>query len=107
MMSETQRNHLVRLMPSWAGQIAAAIALNLIAAQFAMAQEHRGDHGVGHFKLHHWYKTLRQPGTGYECCDQKDCRRHDSARPRSTHRSARRRRVDTRATEHNPGSAVA
>ena len=33
-----------------------------------------GHHGAGHEKLHHWYKTLRQPGTGYECCDQKDCR---------------------------------
>ena len=42
-------------------------------AQLA-AQEHRGYHGGGHEALHHWYKTLRQPGTGYECCDNKDCR---------------------------------
>jgi hypothetical protein len=31
-------------------------------------------HGHQHDKLHHWYKTLRQPGTGYACCDGKDCR---------------------------------
>src|SRR5688572_26491583 len=73
-MSETQLDHTLRLRPSRARQIALAIVLNMIAAQFAIAQEHRGSHGVGHFKLHHWYKTLRQPGTGYECCDQKDCR---------------------------------
>ena len=73
-MSETRRNHSWRLMRIWARQVALAIVLNLLAAQLAMAQEHRGTHGAGHLKLHHWYKTLRQPGTGYECCDQKDCR---------------------------------
>lgn len=40
----------------------------------ATATEPRGAHGVGHDNLHHWYKTLRHPGTGYECCDGKDCR---------------------------------
>ena len=54
------------------------LALTLAAAipfpaQLA-AQEHHGMHGRGHAALHHWYKTLRQPGTGYECCDNKDCR---------------------------------
>ena len=46
----------------------------LQAAGHVSAQEHRGVHGKGHGKLHHWYKTLRQPGTGYACCDDKDCR---------------------------------
>ena len=83
-MNETHRNHTLRLRPSRGGLIALAVVLNMIAAQFAMAQEHRGSHGVGHSKMHHWYKTLRQPGTGYECCDQKDCR-PTTARARGLH----------------------
>ena len=31
-------------------------------------------HGHGHDRLHSWYKTLRQPGTGYSYCSDKDCR---------------------------------
>lgn len=38
------------------------------------AEGRRGMHGHGHDALHHWYKTLRQPGTGYACCDGNDCR---------------------------------
>jgi hypothetical protein len=41
---------------------------------YTLAQEHQGRHGDGHEELHHWYKTLRQPGTGHACCDNKDCR---------------------------------
>lgn len=54
--------------------IAAAIVAVLCPAAGASAQELHGMHGVGHAKLHHWYETLRQPGTGYGCCDNKDCR---------------------------------
>jgi hypothetical protein len=34
----------------------------------------QGMHGHGHDQLHAWYETLRQPGTGYSCCNNKDCR---------------------------------
>jgi len=55
-----------------------AIVAVLVMAQWpqgrAAAGEHHGVHGLGHDKLHHWYKTLRQPGTGYACCDNRDCR---------------------------------
>jgi hypothetical protein len=36
--------------------------------------QHNGEHGHGHDVLHHWYETLRQPGTGYPCCNNQDCR---------------------------------
>jgi hypothetical protein len=55
-------------------QIATAIVAALYLAACASAQELQGMHGVGHDKLHHWYETLRQPGSGYGCCDNKDCR---------------------------------
>ena len=53
--------------------VALLIAILQAAGQVS-AQEPHGVHGKGHGKLHHWYKTLRQPGTGYACCDDKDCR---------------------------------
>lgn len=28
----------------------------------------------GHAQHHHWYKTLKIPGTGYSCCNDSDCR---------------------------------
>ena len=58
----------------WMRHVAIGIAIATAAGQVASAQDHRGNHGAGHIKLHKWYKTLRQPGTGYECCDEKDCR---------------------------------
>jgi len=41
---------------------------------WALVQAHSGMHGQGHDRLHSWYKTLRQPFTGYSCCDNTDCR---------------------------------
>jgi hypothetical protein len=40
----------------------------------AHAQDQRGLHGQGHDAFHPWYKTLRQPGTGFSCCNNRDCR---------------------------------
>lgn len=59
-----------------------ALGITLLFAGFevqpilspASAQIARGHHGVGHDELHHWYRTLKHPGTGYDCCDGKDCR---------------------------------
>lgn len=39
-----------------------------------------GDHGVGHAENHDWYQELKQPETGYPCCNgttgviEGDCR---------------------------------
>ena len=72
-----------RLVRELASQLSAVSSPRLLALTLAAAipfpaqlaaQEHHGMHGRGHAVLHHWYKTLRQPGTGYECCDNKDCR---------------------------------
>lgn len=38
------------------------------------AQVADGHHGVGHDELHQWYRTLKHPSTGYDCCDGEDCR---------------------------------
>jgi hypothetical protein len=54
--------------------VAALVTIMLSPEPRAAAQEHGGVHGHRHAELHHWYKTLRQPGTGYGCCDNKDCR---------------------------------
>lgn len=40
----------------------------------------QGRHGVGHAENHDWYKDLKQPDTGYSCCNgtaggiEGDCR---------------------------------
>ena len=44
------------------------------AAGSAAGDDVRGFHGAGHDLLHSWYKTLRQPGTGFSCCNNEDCR---------------------------------
>jgi hypothetical protein len=51
-----------------------AIMLAIWSGSGAVAQR-GGMYGHGHDALHHWYKTLRQPGTGYSCCNGQDCRR--------------------------------
>jgi hypothetical protein len=49
-----------------------------LALQSARAQD--GVHGVGHADNHDWYRELKQPGTGYSCCNgttngvEGDCR---------------------------------
>lgn len=50
------------------------LLLVFLAPQLARAGDNMGHHGMGHDALHRWYKTLRHPGTGYECCDGQDCR---------------------------------
>jgi hypothetical protein len=51
----------------------------LVPAALGTSREQVGDgqvgrHGHGHDRLHSWYETLRQPGTGYPCCNNQDCR---------------------------------
>ncbi len=52
---------------------AACLAMALVGGG-AWGGDPRGHHGAGHDEMHHWYKTLRHPKLGYDCCDGKDCR---------------------------------
>jgi len=44
------------------------------------AEHAQGMHGQGHAQNHDWYQQLKQPGTGYSCCNgtingiEGDCR---------------------------------
>jgi hypothetical protein len=73
---------VTRAITRWLG--AAALSLVLLGAglavglQWAFAQD--GGHGRGHAESHDWYRELKQPGTGYSCCNgtvngvEGDCR---------------------------------
>jgi hypothetical protein len=70
--------------------IAASLAIALPATAPALAQDissHQhgnstidGTRNIGHAENHDWYKDLKQPGTGYSCCNgtangvEGDCR---------------------------------
>jgi hypothetical protein len=53
--------------------LALSLAGLLLFAQSVAAQDHRhrhqGHHGQGHAEGHDWYQKLKQPGTGYSCCN--------------------------------------
>jgi len=51
--------------------LSALLAGVLLLAPVARAQvgDQVGDHGVGHAENHDWYLDLKQPGTGYPCCN--------------------------------------
>ena len=57
----------------------AIVGLNA-AAQDSGSREAQGWHGQGHAQSHDWYQELKQPGTGYSCCNgttngiEGDCR---------------------------------
>ena len=59
--------------------VCAAVGLR-VHAQDLKPPEHSGQHGQGHAENHDWYKELKQPGTGYSCCNgtvngiEGDCR---------------------------------
>ena len=52
---------------------ALSMAAALLFAQSVAAQDHQhisqGHHGQGHAENHDWYQRLKQPGTGYSCCN--------------------------------------
>src|SRR5438309_11693070 len=48
--------------------VCAAVGLR-VQAQDGRSAEFGGQHGQGHAENHDWYKELRQPGTGYSCCN--------------------------------------
>ncbi len=54
--------------------VAATVAFALAATAQDMSTHQNGDtiigqHGQGHAENHDWYKELKQPGTGYSCCN--------------------------------------
>jgi hypothetical protein len=59
--------------------VCAAVGLR-VYAQDRKPAEYSGQHGQGHAENHDWYKELKQPGTGYSCCNgtvngiEGDCR---------------------------------
>jgi hypothetical protein len=52
---------------------ALSMAAALLLAHSVAAQDHhhraQGHHGQGHVENHDWYEKLKQPGTGYSCCN--------------------------------------
>jgi hypothetical protein len=59
--------------------VCAAVGLR-VHAQAPADDRGLGSHGQGHAENHDWYKELKQPGTGYSCCNgtvngiEGDCR---------------------------------
>lgn len=60
--------------------LSVALLFGAAAGLGVHAQDSTGMHGVGHAENHDWYKELKQPGTGYSCCNgtvdgrEGDCR---------------------------------
>jgi hypothetical protein len=61
--------------------LSVAVSLSLAFSFAAMAQDALdGRHGHGHAENHDWYRELKQPDTGYSCCNgaadgvEGDCR---------------------------------
>jgi len=47
----------------------------------AAAQTPSGRHGDGHDRHHDWYQDLRQPDTGWSCCDGGTAEKPGDCRP--------------------------
>ncbi len=60
--------------------LASTIVLSPVLAQDSHHSDSNGWHGQGHSENHDWYEKLKQPGTGYSCCNgtingvEGDCR---------------------------------
>ena len=64
--------------------VASAASLQSLAQDQARAPTGRplhGNHGEGHAEGHDWYKELKQPGTGYSCCNGTTDGREGDCRP--------------------------
>jgi hypothetical protein len=66
-------------MPLGKRFVVLVIALTGVGTGFG-AFSQSGNHGDGHAQNHDWYQELKQPGTGYSCCNgtangiEGDCR---------------------------------
>jgi hypothetical protein len=75
-------------MPRYAllGVVSACALFGASTFSSALAQD--GHHGQGHAESHDWYQELKQPGTGFSCCNgtvngvEGDCRPTAAARAR-------------------------
>ena len=56
-----------------------ACAIATVAAADARAQD--GHHDQGHAENHDWYKDLKQPQTGYSCCNGRSSNSDGDCRP--------------------------
>jgi hypothetical protein len=67
-------------MPFRARSVVVSFVVVACAAVGLRVQAQTGNHGQGHAENHDWYKELKQPGTGYSCCNgttngiEGDCR---------------------------------
>ena len=53
-------------MPFRSRSVVSIVASTVISLP-VLAQD--GSHGRGHAENHDWYQELKQPGTGYSCCN--------------------------------------
>lgn len=76
-MSRFVRNRLLLIDAVWT---LTWLIAGFLAGLAAMAQDLDGVRNHGHAENHDWYKDLKQPGTGYSCCNgtangiEGDCR---------------------------------
>ena len=56
-----------------------ACTIAILGSTGARAQD--GYYGVGHAENHDWYRDLKQPGTGYSCCNGVANSPHGDCRP--------------------------
>ena len=67
-------------MPFRARSVVVSSVILVCAAVGLRVHAQDSFHGQGHAENHDWYKELRQPGTGYSCCNgtangvEGDCR---------------------------------
>ena len=59
---------------------ALVLALSPLAAM-AQSTAPSGRHGDGHAENHDWYKDLKQPQTGYSCCNGRSSTSDGDCRP--------------------------
>ncbi len=60
---------------------ASAAAVQSLAQQPPQSEGPSGHYGRGHAENHDWYKDLKQPGTGYSCCNGTTDGREGDCRP--------------------------
>lgn len=57
------------------------LGIMLIMGLAIAARAQSGSHGDGHAERHDWYRDLKQPGTGWSCCNGTTAGREGDCRP--------------------------
>jgi hypothetical protein len=68
-------------MPFRSRPIAPFVVLFFVAAVGTGVSAQQGFHGQGHTENHDWYRDLKQPDTGYSCCNGTSDGRDGDCRP--------------------------